>query len=124
MKNGLRTLAVLICFSCGVLWAQSGTINSLSVNPRQNAEMTNSTGTESGQPTADVPGSANEPNGLIPVTSDMVGSGSNGNMSQNVEANNPAVTSNANKPTTQAISGTPGNQNGRVQKDANSKAQK
>ena len=81
--------------------------------------MTNSTGTESGQPTAAVPGSANQPNGLIPVTSDMVGSGRHGNVDQNVEANNPTATSNANKPSTQAITSTPATQNGQAKKNAN-----
>jgi hypothetical protein len=97
VKSAFRIGIATALVSCGVLWAQSGTVNTLSVNPRQNQEMTNSTGTESGQPTNDVPGSQNEPNGLIPVTSDMSGYGSNGNMSQSTDGNNPARTSNANK---------------------------
>lgn len=122
MKTGLRTLAALMCFSGGVLWAQSGTVNSLSVNPRQNADMTDSTGTESGQPTADVPGSANQPNGLIPVTSDMVGSGRNANVNQNVAANKPTATSNANKPATPATPSMPATQHGRARTNANTNA--
>ena len=60
----------------------SGTINTLSVNPRQNQELTNSTGTETGQPSDVVPGSESQPNGLVPVTTNMQGSGSNGDMPQ------------------------------------------
>jgi hypothetical protein len=60
----------------------SGTVNTLSVNPRQNQELTNTTGTETGQPSDVVPGSENQPNGLVPVTTTMQGSGSNGNMPQ------------------------------------------
>ncbi|HZP23231.1 MAG TPA: hypothetical protein VFB04_07280 [Terriglobales bacterium] len=83
MKNALRITAAVLGLMCGaVLAQQSGTINTLSVNPRQNQELTNSTGTETGQPTEAVPGSETEPNGLVPVTSNMVGSGSNGNMDQ------------------------------------------
>ena len=81
-KQFLMVIAILWLL-CGVVPAQqSGTVNSLSVNPRQNQELTNSTGTESGQPSDAVVGSDNQPNGLAPVTSNMVGSGSNGHMSQ------------------------------------------
>lgn len=56
-----------------------GTINTMSVNPRQNAELGNYTGTESGQPSESVPGSESQPNGLIPSTTRMTSSGNNGN---------------------------------------------
>ncbi len=56
-----------------------GTINTLSVNPRQNAELGNYTGTESGQPSESVPGSESQPNGLVPSNTRMTGSGNNGN---------------------------------------------
>jgi len=71
VKHAFLIAIATALLSGGVLWAQEGegTVNSLSVNPRQNAVMTNTTGTESGQPTADVPGSQNQPNGLVPVTS-------------------------------------------------------
>jgi len=82
MKSVLQ-IAMAVGLLCGVGMAQqSGTINTLSVNPRQNLELTNSTGTETGQPSDAVPGSENQPNGLVPVTSNMNGSGSNGNMNQ------------------------------------------
>jgi hypothetical protein len=87
VKNVLQILIAVLGLLCSVAVAQqSGTINTLTVNPRQNQELTNSTGTESGQPSDAVPGSSNEPNGLVPVTSNMVGSGSNGNMNQNASA--------------------------------------
>ena len=83
MRNILQmSLAVLIVLGGTMLAQQSGTINTLSVNPRQNQELTNTTGTETGQPSDAVPGSATEPNGLMPVTTEMLGSGSNGNMNQ------------------------------------------
>jgi hypothetical protein len=89
--------------------AQEGTINTLTVNPRQNQELTNSTGTASGQPSDAVPGSESQPNGLVPVTSNMTGSGSNGNMTQETPGSKPAVANaapeakaqNATKPVTQ-----------------------
>ena len=88
MKNALRITAAVLGLLCGVVPAQqSGTINTLSVNPRQNQELTNSTGTETGQPSEAVPGSEAEPNGLVPVTTNMVGSGSNGNMNQSAQPN-------------------------------------
>ena len=89
MKLILTVLAMLLLG--GAAFAQSGTINTLSVNPRQNLELTNSTGTESGQPSDSVPGSQNEENGLMPVTSNMVGSGSNGNVSQATAGNKPST---------------------------------
>jgi len=82
-----------------------GTINTLSVNPRQNLELTNSTGTESGQPNDVVPGSQGQENGLVPVTTNMGGSGSNGDMNQQTAAtsgtlkNSPAVDAPATKST-------------------------
>src|SRR4051794_37770350 len=53
-----------------------GPINTLSVNPRQNAELGNYTGTETGQPTTGMPRTENQPNGLVPSTPPMPGSGS------------------------------------------------
>jgi hypothetical protein len=53
-----------------------GPINTLSVNPRQNAELGNYTGTETGQPTTGMPRTENQPNGLVPSTTPMTGSGS------------------------------------------------
>lgn len=83
MKRALQTTIAVMVVGCGAMLAQqSGTVNTLSVNPRQNQELTNSTGTETGQPSDAVAGSENEPNGRIPVTSDMAGSGSNGNQRQ------------------------------------------
>lgn len=82
MKSMLGT-AIAIALLSGISMAQqAGTINTLSVNPRQNQELTNSTGTETGQPSDAVSGSENQSNGLIPVTSNMVGSGNQGNMNQ------------------------------------------
>ena len=95
MKKLLRFAIATMCLSWAALWAQNGTINSLSVNPRQNPEMTNSTGTETGQPSDAVPGSQNHDNGLVPVTSNMVGSGSNGNMNQPLAASTAAAAPNA-----------------------------
>jgi hypothetical protein len=72
MKSGWRWLAASIALSSGALMAQQGgTINTLSVNPRQNAELTNSTGTETGQPSESVPGSEDQANGLVPSTTEM-----------------------------------------------------
>ena len=82
MSNVVRITVVLMCLSCGMAWAQNGTVNTLSVNPRQNLELTNSTDTETGQPSDAVPGSQNEENGLVPVTSNMTGSSSDGNLNQ------------------------------------------
>jgi hypothetical protein len=83
MRNRLQIGVAVLGVLCGVATAQQGgTINSLSVNPRQNLELTNSTGTQSGQPSDSVPGSESQENGLVPVTSNMVGSGSNGNLNQ------------------------------------------
>ena len=52
-----------------------GPINSLSVDPRQNAELGNYTGTETGQPTTGMPRTENQPNGLAPSIAPMTGSG-------------------------------------------------
>jgi len=83
MKTTLQTLLAGLILLCGAMLAQqSGTVNSLSVNPRQNQELTCSTGTASGQPSDAVPCSDTQPNGLISSTSEMAGSGSNGNMNQ------------------------------------------
>jgi hypothetical protein len=68
---------------------QSGTINTLSVNPRQNVELGGYSGTETGQPSDAVPGSQNESDGLYPSGSSMLGSGSDGNAQQSVPGNQP-----------------------------------
>lgn len=87
MKKALLTTIAVMALFCGAMLAQqSGTINTLSLNPRQNQELTNTTGTESGQPSDAVPGSENEPNGLVPATTNMAGSGSNGNTNQTPSA--------------------------------------
>jgi hypothetical protein len=79
MKSGWRWLAAWIALSSGALMAQQGgTINTLSVNPRQNQELTNSTGTETGQPSDSVPGSANQANGLVPSTTGVTTFGGSG----------------------------------------------
>ncbi len=98
MKKVLRLTIAMLGLSCAALWAQNGTINSLSVNPRQNLELTNSTGTETGQPSDAVPGSQNDDNGLVPVTSNMVGSGSNGNLNQSQSSATAAAAPNATTP--------------------------
>ncbi len=81
------TVAVALLL-CAPLLAQessgSGPVNSLTVNPTQNQELTGTMGTETGQPNDVTPGSENMPNGLVPVTTNMMGSGSNGNTNQNV----------------------------------------
>lgn len=91
MKGVWSAVAGLLLLSAMAV-AQDGTVNYLSVNPRQNQELTNSTGTETGQPSPAVPGSENLPNGLIPVTTTMTGSGSNGNVNQRETAAKPAST--------------------------------
>ena len=95
MGNLMRIMSATMCLSCGLLWAQNGTINSLSVNPRQNQDLTNSTGTETGQPSDAVPGSESQENGLVPVTGNMVGSGSNANTRQPQAANTAGAAPNA-----------------------------
>jgi hypothetical protein len=89
----MKTLKILMAATCLLVCvaatAQEGTINTLTVNPRQNQELTNSTGTASGQPSDAVPGSESQPNGLVPVTSNMTGSGSNGNMTQSTPGTKP-----------------------------------
>ena len=76
----------------------NGTVNTITVNPRQNVELGNYGGTETGQPNDVQPGSENEPNGLTPVTTKMMGSGSNGNMNQSVSGVNPNATRAAAQP--------------------------
>jgi hypothetical protein len=75
-------IAAILLSSC-VVWAQdsSGTVNSMSDNPYQNQEMTNTMGSTTGQPT-DLGGERDMPNGLVPSTTTMIGSGSNGNLDQ------------------------------------------
>ncbi len=77
-----------------------GTVNSLSTNPRQNAELTGTTGTPSGPPDDATPGSENMPNGLVPQTTEMEGSGSNGSMNQPVAAAPSARNGSSAKPAT------------------------
>ena len=99
MKTALRIAAAGMCLSLGVLWAQqSGTVNSLSVNPRQNEDLTNSTGTETGQPSDSVPGSEAQDNGLARSTSNMTGTGSNANQNQPGAASTAAAAPNATTP--------------------------
>ena len=90
MKRIWTAIASLFLLT-GLAMAQSGTVNNLSVNPRQNQEMTNSTGTESGQPSPAVAGSEDLPNGLIPVTTNMAGSSSNGSINQSETGNQTAA---------------------------------
>ena len=94
MKKTLQLALAAIVLLAGLVTAaaaqdSSGTINTLTVNPRQNQELTNSTGTETGQPSDVVPGSESQPNGLVPVTTKMMGSGSNGNMTQSTPGSKP-----------------------------------
>lgn len=93
MKITLRIILgaalVLAAFSLNAVAQDGGTINTLSVNPRQNIELTNSTGTETGQPSDSVPGSQNEPNGLITPNTAMSGGGTYVNLRQNVPQNQP-----------------------------------
>lgn len=94
MKSLLAIVGAVMLFG-GMGFSQAaGTINSLSVNPRQNQELTNSTGTESGQPNDAVPGSQSEPNGLIPSTNDMVGPGGTADAQQSAPASKPAASAN------------------------------
>ena len=82
--------AALLLSTLSLAQAQSsGTINTLTTNPRQNQELTNTTGTETGQPSDAVPGSEAQPNGLVTPTTNMVGSGSNGNMTQPTPGSHP-----------------------------------
>src|SRR5215471_2265214 len=55
-----------------------GPINTLSLDPRQNAELGNYTGTESGQPNSSAPRTENQPNGLVTPTANMSGSAGGG----------------------------------------------
>jgi hypothetical protein len=98
VKNILQIAAAFICLSCGVAWAQSGTVNTLSVNPRQNLELSNSTGTETGQPSDAVPGSQDQENGLTPNTSNMTGSGSTQDLNQNQSSPTAAAAPNRTNP--------------------------
>ena len=77
----LAVLSLTLLLSCLAITAAAqenseGPINSLSVDPRQNAELGNYTGTESGQPNSSAPRTENQPNGLVPSTAPMTGSGS------------------------------------------------
>ncbi|HUI83113.1 MAG TPA: hypothetical protein VL240_02770 [Candidatus Binatia bacterium] len=96
MKTLLALAAVVVLATVALAQDSGGTVNTLSLNPRQNQELTGSTGTETGQPSDAVPGSENMPNGLVPVTTNMMGSGSNGNMDQTApRATPPAPASSA-----------------------------
>ena len=103
MKFVLSLLSTMLLLSClAVTQSQSsgGTINSMTTDPRQNQELTNSTGTETGQPSDAVPGSEAQDNGLITPTTNMVGSGSNGNMSQPTPGSHPPAPAAAEQNTT------------------------
>jgi hypothetical protein len=86
MKSVLQKFLLAALFLAATTLAMAaqensgGTINSLSADPRQNLELTHSTGTETGQPNDVVAGSQGQENGLVPVTSNMQGSGSNGDL--------------------------------------------
>jgi hypothetical protein len=85
----LSTMLLLSCLAVTQSQSSSGTINTMTTNPRQNQELTNTTGTETGQPSDAVPGSEAQDNGLITPTTNMVGSGSNGNVSQPTPGSHP-----------------------------------
>lgn len=76
-----------------------GTINSLTINPTVNQELTGTMATVTGVPDDVTPGSQNMESGLTPVTTNMVGSGSNGNMNQ------PLVEEDATNPKTKTPTG-------------------
>lgn len=128
MKNMLQSLfavALLVIVSTLTMAAQEnsgGTINSLSVDPRQNAELTNSTGTESGQPNDVVTGSQGQENGLVPVTTNMQGSGSNDSMNQVPAASStPADTSATRSATQEPKAAKPGGASSATKTTANPK---
>ena len=78
----LAVLSLALLLSCLAITATAqenseAPINSLSVDPRQNAELGNYTGTETGQPTTGMPRTENQPNGLAPSTANMNGSATN-----------------------------------------------
>ena len=78
LRAGITILALLAAMTIAAAAQENsggGTINTLSVNPRQNAEMANYTGTETGQPSDAVPGSDQQPNGLMPANTSISGTG-------------------------------------------------
>jgi hypothetical protein len=75
---GLMLSAVMISAQSG----NSGTVNQMSNDPQQNQKATGTMGTTTGQPNDITPGSKNSPNGGVPSTTTMTGSGSNGNTQQ------------------------------------------
>ena len=85
----LSTMLLLSTLAVAQSQSSGGTINTMTMDPRQNQELTNSTGTETGQPSDAVPGSEAQDNGLITPTTNMVGSGSNGNVSQPTPGSHP-----------------------------------
>lgn len=98
MGNGsetMKTLLIMVAtllFAAGTVLAQEnsgGTINSLTVNPTENQELSGNVATTTGQPNDVTPKSVDMPNGLVPQTVNMTGSGSNGNMAQPVAAAKP-----------------------------------
>lgn len=94
MLQALFAAALLVTVFALTMAAQEssgGTINSLSLDPRQNVELTNSTGTATGQPNDVVAGSQGRENGLVPATTNMQGSGSNGNRNQAPAASSTAA---------------------------------
>ena len=85
----LSTMLLLSTLSLAQSQSSGGTINTMTTDPRQNQELTNSTGTETGQPSDAVPGSEAQDNGLITPTTNMVGSGSNGDVNQPTPGSHP-----------------------------------
>jgi hypothetical protein len=60
----------------------SGTVNQMSTDPQQNQKATGTMGTTTGQPNDVSPETRNNPNGGVPSTTTMTGSGSNGDLRQ------------------------------------------
>ncbi len=88
----LVMIAATVLLAAGSALAQEnsgGTINSLTVNPTENQELSGNVATTTGQPNDVTPKSVDMPNGLVPQTVNMTGSGSNGNMAQPVAAAKP-----------------------------------
>lgn len=93
MKQFLLSTIAALALLTGVAMAQSGPINVVTVDPRENADLVNTTGTETGQPTDMAPRSYNMSNGLNPVTTNMSGYGV-GNISQPTVSPKPTPASN------------------------------
>ena len=82
MKGVLLNAIAVLALLTGIAMAQSGPINVVTVDPRENADLANTTGTETGQPSDLVPRSYNSSNGLTPVTGNISGNGSTVNLHQ------------------------------------------